>query len=574
MKDVPYRANRTSGKQAAQAKVLSLIASGLSVSEAVGQAGRSVRAYEEWRKNSPGFASKVDRLRAEGVARPAQGGAGKFSRPGGVPFPLFRQTFFDNATPDHHWRMVEALESTNAGEICLVLAFPEAAKTTLLTDRICWLLGDQDPDHRICVISEGRDLAAKVLRHVQLRMTDAHQFGAFVERYGPFRAEDREFSKPWNAGYMSILSAHNDEKEPSLEARGAGSKLYGGRYDWMALDDIQSSESLNATPGLLTYIRQTVLTRLVLGRGRTSIWGSRVGDGDIYERLIEEDMVDRLVKIPALTQNIPKDEHYVVKMPGRKIVVNPNCPAQPTWDRFTLKQLAVRREQVKESIWARTYMQQALDTFGATFTDEMLDSAKDARRGVGQRAGVGMLCSVDPALESGTCAYVACAYDAERLWVVDAHTARDTFRTEDILDRIASWSARYRPQSWIIEQNNFQKALVRDDRLMSLAAKFRFEVVPHQTSRNKYDPVIGITMMPSSFVDREIVIPWDEGAREKMGPLVEELRSWRPKRSGRDLKQDLVVALWFCWIRWQAERDGLTAQLPRFKRPSWMLKPA
>jgi hypothetical protein len=33
-----------------------------------------------------------------------------------------------------------------------------------------------------------------------------------------------------------------------------------------------------------------------------------------------------------------------------------------------------------------------------------------------------------------------------------------------------------------------------------------------------------------------------------------ELRAWRPNKKGSKLRQDLVMARWFAWMRWRAVR--------------------
>ena len=77
-------------------------------------------------------------------------------------------------------------------------------------------------------------------------------------------------------------------------------------------------------------------------------------------------------------------------------------------------------------------------------------------------------------------------------------------------------------------------------------------------------------MMANSFADGEIRIPWgDDLTRERMAPLVHELRTWQPKR-GSQLKMDNVMALWFLWMRWQVERESMSNVIPLLPRPSWV----
>ena len=77
--------------------------------------------------------------------------------------------------------------------------------------------------------------------------------------------------------------------------------------------------------------------------------------------------------------------------------------------------------------------------------------------------------------------------------------------------------------------------------------------------------------MASAFLDGEIRIPWgDEPTRERMQPLIDELKKWRPTARGADLQQDRVMTLWFLWMRWQADRAGIGQVIPLMPRPSWV----
>jgi hypothetical protein len=280
----------TRRKEEDKSRLLAFVAEGLSIAEGLRQLGRPIRTYEEWRRTDTEWASRITTARLRRADKDLPG----------MEFVQFRSVFFGHETAPHHYRMIEAVERAEPDTITMILAFPEAAKTALMTDRVNHVLGSVNPNYRFCVISEGQDLARKIVGHVASRMTDEMQYGAYIKAYGPFRSPDRTRSnKPWNADYLQILGAANDEKEPSLEARGWGSKLYGGRYDEIILDDMQSSESLNQTPQMLRYLRQTVLTRPAKGVGKTIYVGSRVGVGDLPDVMVDEGMIDRLVTIPV-----------------------------------------------------------------------------------------------------------------------------------------------------------------------------------------------------------------------------------------------------------------------------------
>lgn len=487
------------------------------------------------------------------------------------PFIDFRLRCFGHSTPPHHARIIKALEAARPGSISVILAYPQAGKTTLLTDWYCWKLAF-DPNFRIAVISEGQDLARKIIGHVATRMTDEMVAPEYLRSFGPFQSPDR--SKPWNADFLQVLRSSHNEKEPSLEARGANSRLYGGRYDKLVLDDIQSDNTAGDTKKLLRYIRQTVLTRPDDKKGSTSLVGSRVDSADIYRAMMDEEMVDHLVQIPALTQPVSADEHFRrYKVNGQPVIeVNPDCPARPVWERTSLHELAVRRWQVKEEIWARTYMQAQVAGGGAVFAEDEVEACKDLKRGLG-RNSLGMECiiTMDPAFDTGVCAFMVLALDAGTMWIIDALERHDIHRYEDMYEQVGILAARYRPSTCIIERNNMQRGLITDDRMQSLGEKFRFEVIGHQSHRQKNDPVLGVNAMASSFIDREISIPWgDDDARSAMRPLCDELVAWRPRSK---IKQDSTMALWFGWIYWNDVRRTYSApNVVRLHVPSWVAR--
>src|SRR5438105_358585 len=180
--------------------------------EAIRHLGRRPQTYETWRKEDRDWADRVTQIRTRGRYEPKM-----------LAFADFRQTYFNRSTPPHHARMTEAYERAKPGSITMVLGWPMCAKTSVLCDRTNYILGPVDPSYRIAVISEGRDLATKIVGQVAQRMTDEAMFGPYISAFGPFRGPDRA----WNANYIRILGSAIDEKEASLEARGAGSTLYG-----------------------------------------------------------------------------------------------------------------------------------------------------------------------------------------------------------------------------------------------------------------------------------------------------------------------------------------------------------
>lgn len=558
-------------KEEAQARLLGLVAQGSSVRAGLRAVGRSLRAYENWRRNEPEFARKVDLVRAR---RKLDGGGtgGVNGRRSGLDFMAGRLLYFDHESPDHHVEMVGALASQEPDSISLVLAPPESAKTSLLVDWINWQLGAVDPNYRIMVASEGRDLSRKILGQVQMRMLDDRQFAGYIDAFGPFKAPSRDDQKRWNADYMTVLQASHDEKEPSLEARGAGSRIYGGRYDKIHNDDIQSLETLNKTKALLDYIRQTQVSRMHKGVGSISMWGSRVGPGDIYAALLDEGLVDHLVRIPALTRPLRRDEHFLETGKG-KVVLAPGCPEVSYWPEYwSMLDLAKKRQKVGERVWAQTYMQQPVSSEGAAFPLVLVQGCLDRGRLVGRLGdGVGVFCSLDPAL-TGNAAFAVWAYDMEHLWLVDIEAYSLLGNNENIFRKLRELTAKYRPSAWVIETDGQgNKGIFADERLREIADAFHFDLVPHVTTGSKQSHAFGVAAMASSFSRQELVLPFgDETSRRHVQPLVDELVAWRSDVPTRLLVQDRVIATWIAWRHWLNLRNAMSADNEPLWTPSWL----
>ena len=533
--------NRKRTRLEAQERFISLIAQGHTVISACAGVGRSEKTYYNWRDEFPGFAIRVDMARAGRGDRTLKG----------IDFIRHRQLYFERDTPAHHLQMITAIEQAPVDSITMILAPPESAKTSLAVDYVCWKLS-LDPNFRVAIVSESDDLAKKILAQIARRMTDAVAFKPFIDAYGPFRATERADNKPWNAHAITLVQSTHDEKEPSVETKGATGQIYGARYDLLLLDDIQSTTNLGETEKLVNHFRQTMLSRVSREKGKTIILGSRVDRGDFYERLLDEEegaLVDQLVQIRALDSD-----------------------GNSYWPEYWPPEALERRKsKVGSAAWARAYMQQPAMIGTPTFSESMLESCVDRSVVMGARLPVGqkVVCAVDPAL-SGFTAMVALAYDAHHAWILDIDAWEHLGRTEEIQRHMEEFSMRYRPDTWVVEIGAYQGSLARDDRLQEMGKRFGFEVVAHATARNKADPSLGVGSMASSWSLKEITVPYgDETSRAKADAFHRELLNWRPHVPTRLIVQDRVMACWFAWRHWMAQRRFFEPKLRVEPRPDW-----
>src|ERR1019366_4074623 len=275
----------------AQEKVVHLLQEGLSIEDSMKAVGRTRNCYYLWNDRYPDFNRRASDAQSNYVERVEAG-----IPDADLDFAAFRLRYFHMQSFWHMKKMIEAIDRSPGGSFILILLPPEWGKTTLIEDFICYRLA-LDPDFRCVHISQSQGHARKVVGRIQRRMLDTES--PFVQKFGPFKSDERIETKPWNAGFFTVHRSTHDERDYSLEAKGAGSQIQGARAEIIFLDDIQSRNTLNLTPKLLDYIRQEIITRP--GKtGKVVMVGTRVEFHDIYEAVLNEEIVDKLVQIPAI----------------------------------------------------------------------------------------------------------------------------------------------------------------------------------------------------------------------------------------------------------------------------------
>lgn len=548
------------------------LARGCTIAEACGRVGIHKNTYQRWRQRHPEFRAKASKLLASQRGPDAEwdGSAQDFERayipgPDGNPS---EPTIYTSAIYD-------ALESTGEGEMALLLLPPGARKTTTTENWITSKLA-QDPEHRVLVISKSIDHARKTVGRVKSLMTDPFLAPELVTEFGPFYEEGQERKgKPWASDYITVAKRRSSQRDYSLTSRGWTSQIYGSRADTIVLDDPQTIDNIEQTSKLANKFQLDIITRRPgPGKGRVIILGTRLGPGDFYEWLIDDEIVDHMVRLPAVDSN--------------------GDPVDPIV--FPPEHLPKLQHQVGEETWSAAYMQRPKLGENATFPAQVLNECKRPDLRVGPLPDdepMSTVCGLDPNLGAGYTSVLPLAYTMSKARILDSSEHYGLSRTEEILDLVENAALRFRFSDLVIESNAFQRGLARDDRLEQLGRQYGFRVYEHQTGGQKTSTDVrdwGVATMARSFLQREIEIPWhDDGdcrmsacvvcqvqasveadyTRKRLRPLLDELEAWRPGLSGTRLKQDRVMALWFAWRWWQLRRPSFKANENAWQGRGW-----
>lgn len=529
-----------------------------------------VDTYRRWRQRYPEFKNAVDKIKREHKVKSF--GVKADVAPSldpeewiGAPFEAFRWKYFRMRTPEFQQEIIQAYENTEPGRISMILIPPEHGKTTLFEDYAAWKLA-VDPSFRFTVGSESQQMARKILQRVKLRMDPDGPFPDYVQTFGPFipqtstrrktsgNASDSAIRQAWGADFFNIYKKRDhDERDFSMVALGVGSQVAGTRTDHLHLDDVVSLNNVAQSISIAQKIRQDWFSRPGQ-RGRTTINGTRVDLEDVYE-IFERELSERVLS--------------VVRMPAILDRGNGPEPLWP-WDEetesgWTMEMLDRQREIVGEAAWARNYMQRPQAAGEASFTRETMLACTNPLRSQLHPASDDdgpIVIGIDPSI-NGLSAFSVVQFGSDKLRLLESKQVKGLATNSAIFGVLAELIIRWSMQGAIvsdviIEEMAFQAGLIRDEGLLALKERYGFRVIGHRTGMNKYDPDIGVPSMAMSYAKKEIELPYaeDEITRFNTDDFIREHMGWRPKVSGARLRQDRLMAFWFCWIEWRKRRRG------------------
>jgi hypothetical protein len=480
-------------------------------------------------------------------------------------FAGFRHTFLGRHSPWFHVALCDEIDAIEGGDIMLVIWPPEHGKTSLFEDR-CTMDVAIDPTIRITVGKSKIDFAELVVSTVRQRLSpEVFEYWKLRERFGPFAPtlgqNAFQQQQTWQKGAFNVFKRRlGDERDFNMQALGMGSDVAGTRCDRLMVDDPQSRKTLALTDKILETLRDDWFSRPGV-TGSTAILMNVVGDDDIAERLIDDEVCDHVTVLKAHD-------------PDRYLDLGPRAnkdgvmePSEFLWpERYSEQDYDRLRRNAGPEGWARKYQQDWRPSIGRTFSQEMIDNCQNPLRRLHHPPPrhpadkpADVWCSIDPAFKR-TAVTSAC-FEPTILRVLDSYAESSLRTTGQMLDMLAAQITHWhRPgishvTHVVVETKGMQKGLITDDALLELQAEIGFEIVSQETGWDKRDEDFGTAQMARSMTRAELDFPAaDDESRERFITLYREMKDWRPNVHGNKQKMDEVMSLWFLWTRWHKQR--------------------
>jgi len=565
-------------KREAQEKVLISLAQGATIVAAMAAVGRNEVTYRQWTMGDPDFKERAEKARLEG-----KGVKSDLKDIKDISFADFSEQFLDTKLFDHHLDWVDLIEGREprwmhpamtyepgAANRVLINVPPEHAKSTVITTNYVVYKIVTNPNARVIVVSKTQGMARKFLGAIKTRLSHPAYMKLQVA-YGPnggYKAD----STQWSADMIYLGTGRDSgEKDPTVQALGFGSQIYGARADLIILDDVVMGSNAHEWEKQIEWLQKEVITRL--GRhGKLVIVGTRVAPVDLYKMIRDGGQWSggkspfTYFAQPAVLAFDEKPANWKTLWPKttqqeNEIDEPDENGLYPKWDGPSL---FTRRSEVAPSVWAMVYQQEDVQEDSIFAPACVAGSVNGMRKRGPLKPGVPghpkhvegayTVIGLDPAMAGATGAVVATYNKADgKVYVLDCVNMTEP-TPQKIQDLIEEWVEKYKPQELRIEINAHQKAYALDDNLRNYLAAHGCQLNSHFTGKNKWDTSFGVASMASlfgntrdgRFQDNNLIeLPSNEGS-EGLKTLVQELITWKPDTRN---PTDCVMALWFAIIR-------------------------
>jgi hypothetical protein len=565
-------------KGEAQEKVLIQLSQGSTITAAMASVGRNDVTFRQWSMNDPEFKERADKARLSGKGVIADLGDLK-----NITFPDFCEQFLDAKLFEHQLDWLDLIEGREPRWLppgityesgdpkrVLINVPPEHAKSTTITTNYVLYNIVTNPNARVIIVSKTQGMARKFLGAIKTRLSHP----AYIKlqtAFGPNGGYKADATQ-WSADMIYLGTGRDSgEKDPTVQALGFGSQIYGARADLIILDDVVMNSNAHEWEKQIEWLQKEVITRL--GRhGKLLIVGTRVAPIDLYKMIRDGGQWSggktpfTYCAMPAVLEFDEKPDNWKTLWAKTNIQENEIDEVgpdglYPKWDGPSLFK---RRSEVAPSVWAMVYQQEDVQEDSIFSPTCVAGSVNGMRKRGPLKEGVAghprhidsgyTVIGLDPAMAGATAAVVATYNRSDgKIYILDCVNMTEPTPAK-IQTLIEEWVEKYRPQELRIEINAHQKAYALDDNLRNFLASYGCQLNSHFTGKNKWDTSFGVASMASlfgnvrdgRFQDNNLIeLPSNEGS-EGLKALVQQLITWKPDTRN---PTDCVMALWFAVIR-------------------------
>jgi len=572
---------KTEKMQEAKAKVIALVAEGMSVPRAMEQVGYKADTARIWILRDKKFAAALEDAKIDAKNNSTKAlGVDKLE----IGFPQFSEVFLGQKVFPHHQNWIDLLEDRKPSWLhdsmvyengdpnrLLLNVPPEHAKSTVITVNYSTYRIALNPNVRIIVVSKTLYKAREFVYAIKQRLSHPRWL-KLQTAYGP-EGGWKQDADTWRVDtvYLGGDARDSSEKDPTIQALGMGGQIYGARADLIILDDCITTANAHEYEKQIDWLQKEVITRLGKN-GKLLIVGTRIAPTDFYKELRNPKYWSggkcpfTYMAMPAVLEYREKQEDWVTLWPKSDHPWDGDADEPdenglyPKWDGPTL---ARRRAEVTPGTWAMVYQQEDVEEdsfFPPALVQACIKGSR--RRGSLKPGAVGhptqingyTVIGFDPAM-AGNAAFVVMTYNRAdgKIYVLDC-VNMESPNPQKIRATIEDLVQRYSPNELRVEINAHQKAYDLDTDLRNWLAQYGCKLQPHFTAKNKWDTNHGVASMSTMLGtirdgkfqnDNLIEFPSTDGS-EGLKALIQQLITWKPNTRG---KTDCVMAMWFAFLK-------------------------
>ena len=464
----------------------------------------------------------------------------------------FRDRYFQTEkgepyeTPEFHIKWINSiLEAIEHGEQQMILSPPRHGKTDLLIHFCVWMICT-NPNIRILWVGGNEEIAKNAIGSVLDQLESNELLIEEICGPGPKFKPNTRTGKSWSQnGFTVGTRTVTGIKSPTMVGIGRGGKILSRDCDLIIADDIEDHTS-TMQPASRENTRSWWTTTLSSRKEEHTamvVIGSRQHYDDLYSHLLENQSWKTIVEEAHDTAcTLPdwnEEEHLDCMLwTGKR----------------TYKWLMDRKRAAEttggRAIYEMVYLNVAMPDGLALFDRVEIEECRDQKRDIGHiPQGTRLIAGLDPA-STGYQAAFLWAYDAvtNKLHMVDMNNNLGG-GIPQALEIIKDWYGQYNLSHWVIEENGFQKAIRQDKSIRDFASRHGIFLEGHETYKNKFDPMYGVTAMRPMFQEQNISLPYlSFEAQEKVNLYTSQLvyfSSAKNKSKSVGTKTDIVMASWF-----------------------------